>query len=125
MAGPRPTIVDELQVLEAIAAFWVKHDRGPTIRELKEVLGYFGTGRLHDKIMRLVQVGVVAWPYKGQRREYGGIRLAVRIIRPVRVPVVGYINIASDFVPGERWIEFHPDGRITTEGGVECTAFLP
>lgn len=119
------TTITEADVLEAIAKWWVDHGCGPTIRELKAELGYFGTGVLHTKIMKLIELGLVEWPKSGKKRVWRGMKVADHVVvKSDRIPIVGRVDGSADLVPGTRYVEITPDGQILLDGK-RCFAFLP
>lgn len=114
-----------IDIINAIARWQLTHDHGPTVRDIKQMLGYFGTGRLHDRLLALERVGVIRWPMDDDRgrRVDRGIELAIPLEKPVRIPIVGYLGKPADFVPGERYIEIW-DGKVYKDGE-ECVVLFP
>lgn len=109
--------MNHIEVLNGLARFIKENGRAPTVRELKQELGYFATGQLYQYLIDLEAAGVIRWPKdRFGKRKARGIELLVPLKGPHQIPIVGTIGNPPDFVPGEKWVEVHDDGRITVDG---------
>jgi hypothetical protein len=108
-----------LDVFAELVDYIVTHGESPSVRDLCIATGWSGEKEIWWSLQILEDVGAIKWdidPSTGKRADRG-IELLVRLKQPVKVPIVGYLNIPSDFVPGSRWIEFYEDGRIIVNEG--------
>ena len=101
----------------ALVEYIAINDQAPAVRDLCVAVGWLGEKEVWWALQRLESVGVIRWPMdETGKRMPRGIELNVPLRKPVVVPVVGYLNEPADFVPGERWVEFHDNGRIIVRG---------
>lgn len=109
-----------LEVFAALVHHIAVYGEAPTVRELMVATGWSGEKEIWWSLQTLESINMVRWPKdETGKRLARGIELRVGLRRPVKVPIVGYINTPADFVPGEHWVEFHEDGRIIVDKGDE------
>jgi len=114
-----------LSVFAALVHHIAVHDEAPTVRQLMVATGWSGEKEIWWALQTLENIGIIHWPKDGLgKRIAHGIELQVPTKAPMRVPIVGYLNAPADFVPGERWVEFHDDGRVTVNGSKENWAVV-
>jgi len=110
-----------LAVFTALVEHVVEHDESPTVRELCMAIGYNGEKEIWWALQLLESIGLIKWSIDSTRgrKAARGIELLVKLKQPMTIPIVGYTNAPADFVPGERWVEFHANGRIVVNNGGE------